>query len=79
MKLNLLKLIKLIRNSLKIKKEALASFFCFCTEGRTRTGTLLPRLDFESSASTNSTTPAIQNYLDVQFTKTVFIKQLNIE
>lgn len=29
-------------------------------EGRTRTDTELPLLDFESSASTNFTTPALQ-------------------
>ncbi len=33
-----------------------------CTEGGTRTRTLLLALDFESSVSTNSTTSAISNF-----------------
>ena len=31
---------------------------CICTSGGNRTHTLLPELDFESSASTNSATEA---------------------
>lgn len=41
-----------------------------CTEGGNRTHTMLPSLDFESSASTNSATSAwyIDQNVTVQFT-----------
>ena len=42
----------------KIKKASNFGGFLSCTEGGNRTRTLLPELDFESSASTNSATSA---------------------
>jgi hypothetical protein len=42
------------------KKPAFRRLFHFGTEGGTRTHTLLRASDFESDASTNSTTPAQQ-------------------
>ena len=42
------------------KKTKLAKIESFSTSGGNRTHTLLPELDFESSASTNSATEAIK-------------------
>ena len=42
------------------KKTKLAKIELFSTSGGNRTHTLLPELDFESSASTNSATEAIE-------------------
>lgn len=43
--------------------------FIFGTEGRNRTDTVLPPLDFESSASTSSATPA---FLEPKFEAPVY-------
>jgi len=42
------------------------------TEGRTRTDTLFPELDFESSASTSSATPAQQLALVICSLRAIF-------
>ena len=50
---------KMNNEEYKTKKSHLTTgFFCFGAGGRTRTGTVSPPVDFESTTSANSITPA---------------------
>ena len=51
---------KLKRFKLFVFEELVSKIRPFCTSGGNRTHTLLPELDFESSASTNSATEAME-------------------
>ena len=64
-----------LSHSFKIQKLQV-SLEAFCTQGGNRTHTLLPELDFESSASTNSATRA--NFLCGKLVcKTNYLTRIN--